>query len=258
MEPCLGRVIGVGGKVEQGSTHPIYGSVHIDGRRERVLLKMALFKPKVPVEAVLNEWMATKLAEAASLQVAPGWLATISEEVAEHIETTFNVGLASRIAFATRDSEIDALLVPDGLDSVSPQDRVLLFGLDMLLLNSDRVPENPNCGKANGRLFAYDFGSALPSRGTHPRSFERCFYPPNLTDRAANHLCRSYVRDAEEMRHTLHQAHRLLTQASPELLASLEMALPEHAVHCALLRSYLGFLKSNEDATIAQIVNTIE
>lgn len=66
------KIVSVGDRVPQDSTFPVYSAVETpEGKRVEAILKFATFEKRVPPEGILNEWLATKRAEAVGPQVAP-------------------------------------------------------------------------------------------------------------------------------------------------------------------------------------------
>ncbi len=140
---------------------------------------------------------------------------------------------------------------------MAPEDLARLYCFDLLFINADRTPSNPNCGHAKRRLFAYDFGSALVSPGTSPNSFEKFFFGPGMNDRAEAHLCRDHVTSPEvgdsvfsDMMDGLHSGRWYAGLGAGFLPKPLQD-------HLGLLLRFLEYTDKERDLLRRQIVSTI-
>ena len=177
---------------------PTYMQVALsDGTEFPAIAKFPTRENRAPAESVVNEWMGSQAAQVAGLQVPPSYIVEASPHVMLHLVERHGITASSRFGFASKVCPIDAIVYPSTLLAMAPEDLTRLYCFDMLFINADRTPNNPNCGQGHRRLFAFDFGSALLSPGASPSNFDRYFFGPGLSDRASGHLCRDYVGSAE-------------------------------------------------------------
>lgn len=237
---------------------PIYAEIELPGGvRTSTICKFPTRSNRAPIEQVINEWIVTVAGRLVGLQVPPCYIVEASPHVMLHLVERHGVTLACNFGFAAEVCPIDALIYPSSLDAMDPEDLTRLFCFDMLFLNADRTPNNPNCGQSNRRLFAYDFGSALVSPGTAPNSFERLFFGPNMADRAAAHLCRSHVGPSVMAQKVLQD---LIAAVSKNRwyagmnLKFLPVALQEQM---RLAVQYFDYVVQERDLLCRQIVSTL-
>jgi hypothetical protein len=137
------------------------------------------------------------------------------------------------------------------------EDLMRLFCFDMLFINADRTPNNPNCGHSKRRLFAYDFGSALLSPKSSPSNFDRFFFGNGLTDRASAHLCKDHIG-------TPGIAERVLSEIIEKVFKSRWYAdkgfnqLPQQLQdHLKLVVQYIDYVAQERNMVCSQIVSTV-
>lgn len=257
MQVPRGRVVSVGSRVRQGSQYPVYATLRLDdGRSVKAICKFPAVETRAPAEAPITECVATVAAGLAGVRVAPCFLAEAPAPVRGHLRDQHRLNTLSDLGFGTQVAEIDPIVHPITLGAVRPEDLVRLFCFDMVFLNADRTPENPNCGRHGPNLFAYDFGSALVSPDTPPRNFDYYYFGSPLNDRAAAHLCRDHISSPRVVEATLadmidrvcgHPWHRFSIARLPQ----------EHQSHLQLLVQFFKFLGENRDMVFRQVVSTI-
>jgi hypothetical protein len=252
------KVVSVGERVRQGSMQPIYLDILLaDGTRVSAIGKFPTRENRAPIESVINEWMGDESALMAGVQAPRGYLVEASPHVKLHLIEKHGITIASDYGFASAVCQIDAIIYPSTLRAMAPEDLTRLFCFDMLFINADRTPNNPNCGHAKRRLFAYDFGSSLFSPGTAPNSFDRYFFGSALSDRASAHLCKEYIESPD-------LAEQVLSDMVDRLCKNRWYAefnvkhLPKPLQdHHKLVVQYLDFIGKERNMVCGQIVSTI-
>jgi len=252
------RVVSVGDRVRQGSMQPTYMDVVLsDGSRLSTIGKFPTRENKAPSESVVNEWIGCRAALIAGVQAPPCYIVEASPHVMLHLVERHGITLASPFGFASKVCEIDAIVYPNTLCAMTPEDLTRLFCFDMLFINADRTPNNPNCGHAKRRLFAYDFGSSLLSPKASPGNFDRYFFGPGLSDRASAHLCKDYVVSCD-------MAEEILSEMIDKVCKNRWYAnfdvkfLPQPLQeHLKLVGQYFDYLSSERNMVCRQIVSTI-
>jgi hypothetical protein len=163
---------------------PTYMDVVLpEGEKISAIVKFPTRENRAPAESVINEWLGCQAAHHAGLRVPPSYIVEASPHVMLHLVERHGITATSPFGFASKVCQIDSILYPTTLGAMEPEDLARLFCFDMLFINADRTPNNPNCGHAKRRLFAYDFGSALLAPGTSKRNFDRFFLGPEwMTD----------------------------------------------------------------------------
>jgi hypothetical protein len=237
---------------------PTYFEIALaDGSRVSVIGKFATRENRAPAESVINEWFGCQAALVAGVQAPPCYIVEASPHVMLHLVERHGITLASPFGFASKVCQIDAIVYPNTLGAMQPEDLARLFCFDMLFINADRTPNNPNCGHSKRRLFAYDFGSALVSPKTSSSNFDRFFFGSNLSDRASAHLCKDYVESPD-------LAEVVLSEMIDKVCAShwysgltlkyLPQPLQEHL---NLVIQYVDYLAQERNMVCRQIVSTI-
>ena len=177
---------------------PTYVEVALpDGHRFSAICKFPTRENRAPAESVINEWIGCQAASIAGVQAPPCFIVEASPHVILHLVEKHGISVASPFGFASEVCQIDSIVYPTTLCAMTQEDLTRLFCFDMLFINADRTPNNPNCGQAMRRLFAYDFGSSLLSPKTPTNSFDRYFFGPGMADRASAHLCKEYIGSQE-------------------------------------------------------------
>ena len=254
----LGRVTSVGERVRQGSQFPIYTEIALDGGRyARAISKFPCIETRAPAQAAVTEWLGTCLAAEVGIQAPPCFLVSASDPVVAEMRRRHGMSVVCEYGFASQVCAISAILYPFTLQQMPPEDVARLYCYDMLFINADRTPENPNCGHGGGRLFAYDFGSSLLAPNTEERYFDRPFFGSNLSDRAEAHLCRDFVRSGELVGRTLDDMLNRI-EACAWMRQIDTRRLPDRlGDHLGLLIRFLGYLVQDRQTIRRQIVSTI-
>lgn len=237
---------------------PVYAQIALaDGSKVSAICKFPTRENRAPAESVINEWMGTRAASVAGVQVPTCHIVEASPHVMLHLVEQHGITVSSHFGFASEVCQIDSIIYPSTLDAMPLDDLTRLYCFDMLFINADRTPNNPNCGHSKRRLFAYDFGSSLISPGTSPSSFERFFFGPGMNDRANAHLCREHISSPEvgqtvmaEMMDRLHAGRWYAGLAAKFLPQELQD-------HLGLAVRYLDYLNEERDMLCRQIVCTI-
>jgi hypothetical protein len=251
-------MVSVGDRVRQGSMQPLYAEIALaDGSRFNAICKFPTRDNRAPTESVINEWMGTEIARVSGTQVPPCYLVETTPHVQLHLVEHHGVSVSSTIGFASKVCPIDGIIYPGTLNAMEPEDLARLYCVDMLLINADRTPFNPNCGHSKRKLFAYDFGSALFSPGTTNKSFDRSFFGPGMADRAEAHLCRAHLTSEDTGASVLRDVidrlckdrwyGRLNAKFLPQALQN----------HLRLVVEYLDFIAQERDMLTRQIVSTL-
>lgn len=237
---------------------PLYAEIVLpDNRRTTAICKFPTRDNRAPAESVINEWMGTEVARRAGTQVPPCYIVEASPHVQLHLVEHHGVAISTNIGFASEVCPIDAIIYPGTLNAMGQEDLARLYCVDMLLINADRTPFNPNCGHSKRRLFAYDFGSALFSPGTSEKSFDRWFFGPGMIDRAEAHLCRYHIASAQIGAKAFRDVIARL--CSDRWYARLNArSLPQPLQnHLRLIVQYLDFIAQERDMLCQQIVSTL-
>ena len=237
---------------------PVYVDIMTpDQQRVSTVCKFPTRGNRAPAESVINEWIGCFSAKLIGLQAPECFIVDASPHVQLHLVEKHGVNVSSQFGFASRVSQIDSIIYPSTLARMDPEDLTRLFCFDVLFINADRIPNNPNCGHAQKRLFTFDFGSALVSPGTSPNSFDKFFFGPALNDRVSAHLCREFVLSPELAESVINDIIDRL--AASRWYASLRagflpQALPDHL---SLVVRYIDYICKERNMICHQIVNTI-
>jgi len=251
------KVVSVGERVRQGSMQPTYMDIALsDGSRFSAICKFPTRKNMAPVESVINEWVGSQAAQVAGVQVPDSYIVEVSPSVQLHLIERHGIAVASPFGFASRVCPIDAIVYPSTLCAMDPEDLMRLFCFDMLFINADRTPYNPNCGHNKRKLFAYDFGSALLSPKTSPKNFDRFFFGGGMSDRASAHLCKDYISSAELAGRVLSEIEKVHKN---RWYANIGLKhLPQQLQdHMGLVVEYIDYLAQERNMVCGQVVSTI-
>jgi len=237
---------------------PTYFEVALpDGTRVSTIGKFPTRENRAPVESVINEWMGCQAAHIAGIQVPPCYIIEASPDVRLHLVEKHGITVASPFGFASKVSDIDSIIYPSTLSAMPPEDLTRLFCFDMLFINADRTPNNPNCGHAKRRLFAYDFGSALLSPKSSATNFDRFFFGPGMNDRASAHLCKEFV-DSPDLADSI-MADLIEKVCRSRWYSTLSVKnLPQPLQdHMGLVVQYIDYLAKESNVVCRQIVSTV-
>lgn len=248
----------MGERLRQGSMQPTYMDIVLsDGAKVTVVAKFPTRQNRAPAESVINEFIGCRAALIAGIQVPPCYIVEASPHVNLHLVERHSITIASPFGFASKVCPIDALLYPSTLCAMTPEELMRLYCFDMLFLNADRTPNNPNCGQGRGRLFAFDFGSALISPGTQVNAFDRFFFGSGLSDRASAHLCRDFVCSTDLAEGILDEMVDKVAES--HWYASLGLKYLPQAMQdqLGLVERYLDYLAQERNTVCRQIVSTV-
>jgi hypothetical protein len=237
---------------------PLYAEIALpDGARFTAICKFPTRDNRAPAESVINEWMGTQAAAVAGTQVPPCFIVEASPHVKLHLIEQHGVNISSPFGFASKVCPIDAIIYPRTLNAIDPLDIARLYCVDMLFVNADRTPNNPNCGHLRRKLFAYDFGSSLFSPGSSRRNFDRAFFGPDIYDRADAHLCKAHLGAVETGANVLNDVFDRLCMR--KWYAGLNAKFLPQALqdHLGLVIQYIDFIAEERDMLYRQIVSTL-
>jgi hypothetical protein len=261
----VGDLVSLEGLPPQGSTKPFFGTARLpEGLEVEALLKIPFAELAVPATQPLNELVATLVAGKAGIQVADCFLFRMEAEVREHLECVSSWTVCSEFGFGAYRVDLDPIAPPVHPGQFPLDEMLRIYVLDMTLVNSDRTPENPNCGQVNGRLFAYDHGAALPAPRSSRSEFSRAYYPPQIGDRSSAHLLAEPLRDlmtrGDLTPSLLRQTVDNVIDCSLSvncLLAQDDLIVSTWPQHVELLSQFFFFLDQERDRLRSQIVDTL-
>lgn len=185
--------------------------------------KYPLATPWRPAEVGLVEYVASKCAHVFGVEAPEPFLLKPDEDVVNELHRRFGLEVQRTYGFASQHLSglrvLDDFLAPDAifnfrhlladeLASEAPNDHSLevagwaisslvhLYCFDLLALNSDRLPENPNSAvKLGGGIVAFDFGACLFTHGSSVRSIESSMSRSQICQRVEIHLLANPLRE---------------------------------------------------------------
>lgn len=187
-------------RVAQGSNAPFLATVNADSRlvSSLAVCKFPTSSPPKPTVSGFVEFLATRMAAMFGVDAPDCWLIRPAPEDSLDLEmlgifAQDEFGFASEFQpdLATMSTGFAHQVCDFGSD-VTEAGMSLWEALvfDVLFLNSDRTPDNPNTGLLmDGSPFFFDFGAGLFTPDTSKRSLEAGLTTSRISERAREHLC---------------------------------------------------------------------
>ncbi len=158
-----GRLVNFSQFSRTGQSLPFYGhALDAESQLHRVFAKVAGKRTKLRPQDLFLELLGTLVARELGLQASDPWICEIDPAIVRHLNEKHDMRLSSHYAFAL--ATLDKLVpfrTPTDIGPVPDEVKSNLLALDLVLLNSDRVPKNPNVSWFGGELLIYDFGAGL-------------------------------------------------------------------------------------------------
>jgi len=281
--------------VPQGSNGPFFAAVAPEDGLNEVLAvaKYPLGVPWKPPEAGVVEYVASRCAQAFGVNTPAPFLLKPDDWAVDELHRRFGLEIQRTYGFASKHLNglrtLDDFLTPDGIFNlrhliseefgwptvydhtrevvnwaVSGMVRLLCF--DLIALNSDRLPENPNAAvRLEGGIVAFDFGACFFTSGSSFRSIERSFSRSQIAERLEFHLLTNPVREilrltlganilegaSENLRHKLPPIIQDFRDISAHVkLGVQDETSKEIAGFFALFDEYLLFLDTDADRIV--------
>lgn len=199
------------GHSAQGQTVPLYLRCLRYGESIEVIAKLAGKRSNLRAPELVREFLGNALAQAVGLHVSPAYVVELPPDILADVEEKYAFGCEDGHAFGSLWAQ-EAVPYAPGTDHayVPRATRARLLALDLVLLNGDRTPPNPNVLWDDGEFMVFDFEHALELPNLpHPERFAR--HLEALVPILESHLMRPHVREADLERALVALAHALIS-----------------------------------------------
>lgn len=155
--------------MKSGRTRPVLLAARRDGiKHDKVFVVKALGLPEVLEHSLAHEFVGGRLAALFGLAAPATEVVNISGEFLAAVAADLSSAGVSMQPGAGIGSEfvpnLTPFAVPVKLADDERPDAARILAFDLLFQNPDRHVENPNCGRAAGRIVPYDFESSFSFR----------------------------------------------------------------------------------------------